>query len=66
MSDTRLSSHVRDVLNEVDTSETAPFVVQGDEVPPVYQKVAASPKSACHQNLSEYCLPLNCLFYQDG
>ena len=37
---------MQDVLNEGNTSETAPFVVQGDEVPPVYQKVAASPKSA--------------------
>ena len=48
------SSHVQDVSPyDVDTSETAPFVVQGDEVPPVYEKVAANPNNACHQNLSE-------------
>ena len=39
--------------DDVDTSETLPFVVQGDEVPPVYEKVAANPNNACHQNLSE-------------
>ena len=57
---------MQDVLSEVDASETVTFVIQGDEVPPVYQKVAAGPKSACHQNLSEYCLPFECLFHQDG
>ena len=48
------SSHVQDVVPyDVDTSETAPFVVQGDEVPLVYEKVAANPNNACHQNFSE-------------
>ena len=44
---------MQDVPYDVDTSETAPVVVQGDEVPPVYEKVEANPNNAYHQNLSE-------------
>ena len=42
---------------DVDTSKTAPFVVQGDEGSPIYEKVATNPNNAYHQNLSELSLP---------